>query len=876
MKIKKTVYSSAKLEDVGVLSDYINKFSVSTDKLEKEKLLLEIRKVLGVVAERFHKASLIYKLTMKGYPKTNDLDEIISDLSNINRLKSLLGILETLVQDFSKYLESQSSNKYLFSNFENTKNLTVTTINLIHYVENMNFTPNQIESLKRISEGGVNQDYIEEVDASRMQSVLQGSLYSIKDDSDKTLRVIREMLQNAVDAVISSKIESGVRGQVDIITAKLSSGMDLYVKDNGIGMNWEVLSRKFFVYFATGKGDSSTSAGGFGVAKALIQETPKEGWSVDTNAIHSGRFHRNMYFGNPKEYSPPSSKIQPLVNGGSIFTLYNIPFVDNYSIMNIASNYNSGIENLDVYVNGNLVPPKFNFTDLKKLENSSSLVDSGVSGMERLMIEDLLEKQKEKSLGSITINGKNSTSNIDFYLKFYPDRDYPHYGSYYIYLNKQYQFMKSTGIKLDIVVLINTTSRPGTDDYPVDPGRENLRPPYLENVSSVVDSISGIFRKISESEILRDGMNMTILNEGSPEMEIKSELDSDVSIDLENENEDEETDKNTSEEQIKHNSRKEKIRNLATILQNAYSMKGVPETQNVSTGFSLQQGEDDIQRKIENIEFLVKDEVGSLSQQQQSILRASVESLVDSIKDKNDEKFTWIERAKEMIERLMTPCVISVQKNFIPHETAMNNFSLISDLVIIWQKTLKIISESIAESSYSDFSRGRKFIPGIVYSNECIALYMPPKGEKKRHMLLINPITAAAVTHPDLFAQLSDVSKEALSEGKSDTPINRVSDFLFHEAIHEITHFMFPDYGLERFHLYVTKIEVLCHHRYPEIRNVVKEHMPGLKRNMRKLITMIKRERKTSSYQDGFVKKSNKTKIYNHWYNVSKNICEGR
>jgi hypothetical protein len=70
---------------------------------------------------------------------------------------------------------------------------------------------------------------------------------------------------------------------------------------------------------------------------------------------------------------------------------------------------------------------------------------------------------------------------------------------------------------------------------------------------------------------------------------------------------------------------------------------------------------------------------------------------------------------------------------------------------------------------------------------------------------------------------------------------------LFHEAIHEITHLLYPDYysgSSEEFHKMISKMENVNHFNYGEIRDEVKRYMPQLKKDTDKLIRRIKKDKK--------------------------------
>ena len=62
-----------------------------------------------------------------------------------------------------------------------------------------------------------------------------------------------------------------------------------------------------------------------------------------------------------------------------------------------------------------------------------------------------------------------------------------------------------------------------------------------------------------------------------------------------------------------------------------------------------------------------------------------------------------------------------------------------------------------------------------------------------------------------------------------------------HEAIHEATHFLFPDsYGDENFHTYVSKMEILCAPLLDDVRGEVRKYMAAVKKESNELLSAMK------------------------------------
>ena len=75
--------------------------------------------------------------------------------------------------------------------------------------------------------------------------------------------------------------------------------MDMTITDNGVGMDWELLTKGFFSYFESGKEQEESATGGYGIAKSIIQQTPEHGWSIETQGHHTSRWGRDMFYAEP-------------------------------------------------------------------------------------------------------------------------------------------------------------------------------------------------------------------------------------------------------------------------------------------------------------------------------------------------------------------------------------------------------------------------------------------------------------------------------------------------------------------------------------------------------------------------------------------------
>jgi hypothetical protein len=183
----------------------------------------------------------------------------------------------------------------------------------------------------------------------------------------------------------------------------------------------------------------------------------------------------------------------------------------------------------------------------------------------------------------------------------------------------------------------------------------------------------------------------------------------------------------------------------------------------------------------------------------------------------------------------------------------------------VWQKAIKMIIQKMTAISRFSSARSRPFVPGLIYSDEALGLYMPAKDDRKFDSICVNPITFAAHIVPELFRdklEASDKEESAFDlvdrisssdkSSSSDTPTNRVAKFIFHLAVHEVCHFLNPDgYGSENFHRNISKMEVICHDEFEQIKRMVKTHIKTLRKNAQRLINVIAKS-KTKKVAESF------------------------
>jgi len=808
-KIKKLKRRAAKVEDI------LNLIQISENLKAVSYIswydIMSIRPVIGQIMSNINNISRVYKLGIRGHNVSEEASNLLGDINNINDLKQASKEAFIILQNIQ------------ISENEDIERVRIGVMHIMSMLQSLMsvyFTPEQIDVFNKISSGEFQSEmsYAEEVNAHRMESFLKGSIYSSKDSSDLTRKVIREVLQNAVDA--ATKIaDNDNKASVKLYVSKYGNSwdedvyMDLTVVDNGVGMDLDTLVKNFYVYFQSGKEQDKESTGGFGIAKAVIQETPEEGWSIETNDIGSSSFHKNMYMGTKlkDQHAHPSLSVS---RNGTQISLYKIPYLDISYIKNICSKYATG--NVDIYINDELVKPIFDFSKLHKIDNSGSGIIDAVSSnlVEEEMARNIINAKEEylsgKNLDGNTWNfrgenGEEQFIKVNYYMMKLDSGDY---GRFYVRLNGQYQHENGTFPQCNIVCDIYTNIRPNEEFYPMDPGRDSLRSPVKETVKEVERALEELIRDITDNELFKEGLDIFIYNKDKDPITTKSY--------------------DPWEKQERMTKFIERMESIGVASSNIFEKKEVsPE------------------RASEVLGEMARTENEEITKRQRAMLNNVSQALS---RDKSDlEAYQLID---DIIDILDTPCEIIVQKNFVSDSIAHEDIDLTSTLSVLWQKVLKIIIDGS-----NGISNGAKkeFIPGLIYSDKAIAMYSVknPKVGRNYDTISINPMCVSSIVNPELFENYlagkdsGEMEDSRKSITKDETPINRLSVFLFHEAIHEITHLLFPDYWSEssaNFHIWVTKLENINHFNFTKIRDQVKRYMPQLKKDTDKLIRRIKKD----------------------------------
>ena len=770
----------------------------------------ELREILGEIMKYVNQASETYKNVNKD-PNAKNIELAKQLLIDINS-----GVFSQLHQALRPVQQRYEPDKdKIFYNLINT---------LIH----SDFTPKQIQSLQLSTQSSVparSTGFRSEVDQEGLDEHLKSSIYNMPDARSKTLKVLREVLQNAVDATDPKQHPDIVRRpnyqpSIKITTKEYNRKyMDLIIEDHGIGMDWKTISEKFLVLFQSGKQSSAGAAGGFGIAKALIQNTPEHGWSIDTNGIHSNRFHKNIYFGTHAEdnYEHPHSKIKK-IQDGTILTLYGLPFIDVYDIRDICQIY--GINGrVKIIFNNTEVIPKFTIDSAQVSafdgDNLENLAKTAAGDGDSEVANRILNKFKDGI--SKKVNDVTDLDTTETKIKFLT-RKSAWFGKLYVMVNGQYQFDEQSNIdKLDIICYIETTARPSSEQYPLDPGRAYVRDPLGAKIRSVVNAIAEFTSEISKDDLLKHGVDALMMNSEQEPMKTK----------------------------------------IAGVVGREDKMSDALAA-NLSQTMDLpqEQREESVKRSLES---MTKKEGQETSPQQKEVIRLLSKEIVASNESRVDTK-----EIRKIIEGLTTPATVMVQKNFVAKDWARDNVDTTSSILILWQRVLRIVLDKLSSTRrFGSLIKEKDFIPGIIYSDECLGLYMPasPDFGRPYPSVSINPMTVAATLEPVLFGKkismqespafetsARDEDEDEEDEGEeatADTPTNRATKLLWHIATHELCHLLYPDHGSSNseFHDNITYLEIATNDTQDKVREEVKEFMKELRKSSKSLINAIAKQK---------------------------------
>lgn len=767
----------------------------------------QLRAILGRIMLSLNSlAGVLYGAKNSPESMQAKAQQILPDVQNIEALKQAIPSVYSAIKSIPDLAEDSGSSN---------KNIKMILSRMAHAIQLSNVLPGQLSRLQMIASGAAippqsknaesDEDYSESEDAN-MQLFLKNQIYNAENDSKKTLTVVREILQNACDAAIKkASITPGQKPEIKVYVHRDPNTklLDIVAEDNGIGMDWKVLSKKFFRYFASGKSEDRESTGGYGIAKAIIQETPKEGWSIETNGLHASKFDKSMYMAeSPTWRASPQGRYAPSapqigVNpAGTTISLFGLPYANEYSIQQLCRNF--AIGQVSIVFNDQPLQPSIVLAETTIL--SSGLENLGKSIAKNETEEDVANQIVQNSLKKMPIDIGNlnwDKTSISFAVK--PNA---WAGEMYVLLNGQFQFV-SAGLlfrRADIICLVKTSARPNEEDYPLDPGRGNLRSPYKEEVLRLATDLKQIMQEISDNKLFEDGLNISIYNKNATPISTEG-----------------------AEEPAAKEMREAVERTL----------KSAPELFSAPTAEQETQIREEITKSIQ---ALVTQQGGDKLQNE------IVAAAIDAMETTGPDVYKDIDR---IIDAVSTPTAIVIQRNFTSQEIVDEHPELLKSLAALWQS---IIRRVIKQSKKLHGSRNKSAIPGLIFSDECIAVYIPPQDRTGNHIIGINPISLTALVDPELltgkdktieFQEKARIG-EQIPESADIAMSEKVASFLHHEAIHEVTHFLFPEgYGSEVFHSKVSKMEGLCHFLYKDTKADVSKFLRGYKSETKKLMKLI-------------------------------------
>jgi hypothetical protein len=273
---------------------------------------------------------------------------------------------------------------------------------------------------------------------------------SVYQSGDLPVLATREAAQNARDAIASAARRRQIRaGEGRFEVTWDAASRSLSWDDNGVGMDTETILGKFLVIGESGKrdaGDSEEAAGGFGVAKAVILGASStfrwELHSRDNLAVGRGAASDVDVFDHPPRQGTRITIHDVSEDFDSAWEPARsawVPLEDRLRELLAAND----LPGLTLVFNGHEVRPMFSRR-----------------GGSKVAVEGWW--------------GSGTEASVKAYRRPPGDKG----GAYYIRLNGLFQFRVSarrSGLKVDVVIDLATTVRPGQSGYPLNAARDALQ-----------------------------------------------------------------------------------------------------------------------------------------------------------------------------------------------------------------------------------------------------------------------------------------------------------------------------------------------------------------------------------------------------------------
>jgi len=763
--------------------------------------LLSLRKVLGAIMSRL-----------------NHLSEVVKSGVNAQITPDIIGKAQYLLPDLANlgYMH-----QILPQVMEKARSLGADNLMLrmIHAIMQAHAADQHLAVVNSVAQGQIPSDEYTEVDVAGAKKFLSSSIYSTGDAQQKTLTVIRELLQNSIDAAVEMKKRNpgGPAPRVDVTTMlrtfpgateeeKSVKVLDLMVHDNGVGMDWDTLRTKFFRAYSTGKGDYEDATGGYGIAKSVIQETPQHGWSVETGGVHSSSYGKNLYFADKEKYAPPVPMPDMQVSDhGTTVTLFGLPYAGTWEIERMCQRFSLG--QAEIYLNNQKIEPTFQYKGRELTNDLSTLIDEvSDNDVEKRAATNVAKKMapnvKMPNLSNLTWNFEDGTSTT---IKFGLVKNSSSIGSVFVMLNGQFQYEDNQWLpKIHILCFVETTTKPGSDGYPLDPGRDNLRKPYSDVVSMVIESVKNLLRKITENSLFSKGLVVKKYNASKQAMTARSVGQKNTDLG-------------------------DKIRSTLSapnMTESVYEPEPEGKTENEQR---------EVERTNRIVQQIIPPEISDQLDQVQQSMISSAAGVFRETKDSQE--------VEKILDAIDTPCAIVFQKDFNKQASVEANPQVVSSLLLLWQTALRRILQKSMAITGEEIDK--PLIPGAIFSNEANAVSIPA-DENNPHIIGVNPLSFAALIEPEMFSKLAGKKDELGNvpkvEGEREgTMSDKVANFLHHAATHEMTHYYYP--GSEGFHSGVTLVEAVSHGLYEELKKDVRKYMKPLRKETKQLLRVLRRSK---------------------------------
>jgi hypothetical protein len=695
---------------------------------------------------------------------------------------------------------------------------------LYYGILSININESLIEKIKKISKKPFKTPY-REIDITKTLESVNNSIYNVSDKKAHTLIVIRELIQNAVDACVKKKNQDGLEASVHleihytpVKKEQLRSGgstfdlCDITCYDSGVGMSWDTVRTKFYTLYSSGKDTDIGATGGYGLAKAAIQNTPIHGWVLESNGHASSKSTKSLTFATQGEQEPVPLRTEhpcALSNGTSI-TLFGVVAPDTWDVQQLLKRYSVGT-GVKIYLNDSLIVPLFNIEDFTTISNSArgfleSATQSYPDEVRHILQFDVgfdLSEEKDETFFSSQgfssgvkkytyDNGKYVS--VKLLTKPLPkENNYNAVSKPFVLLNGQFQYEMKTYINnLALIVSVETNIRPTESHYPVTQGRDDLVQEFSSDIEPIVLKIKEICTKISESDVLKKGTITNILNKDLPGMSIS---------------------------------------NMQTI-RDEFDFK-------LNSIFNKISGNTD-QEQIP---------VSALLSQMQSSDNSrndGLANLIMTIYKANSSRFITREELEELYIQAGTPTAISVEREFISNELVNKNKNNWLTISLLWSFTLQTLMSALSgyiKRSKPDIA-SKSLIPGVIISKQALGLYVPENAQKNQSaQVLINPIMVVGILYNNLSSRASGGERITREEFDNTSPENEelLAIEIFNTGVHEITHFFYPDSygGNTLFHENITHLQNRCHKFYSQILVKVNQIMPRLKDDCFGILSMM-------------------------------------